>query len=193
MNLCIGAPEYALLSTACAQLARFYGIPYRSGGGLTDAKEVDAQAGIEATSNLLFSLANNVDFVLHALGIMESFLSISYEKWIMDEEICGRFFHMFRGIGDLPEGAVQLLSEVGSTGHYLDQPDTLNNFRKVFYRPPISDRANWDSWVRKGKTYPQIAHEIWKTRVQDFIPPQLPPRVERELKVYLEENKQLPR
>jgi len=189
MNLCIGAPEYALLSTACAQLARFYGVPYRSGGGLTDAKEVDAQAGIEATTNLLFTMANNVDFVLHALGIMESFLSISYEKWVMDEEIWGRMLHICRGIGALPGGAVDLLSTVGSTGHYLDQPDTLLNFRHVFSRPALSDRGNWDSWVKKKKTYPEAAHEIWQARVRNFTPPALPPQVESELKQYIKDVK----
>lgn len=82
MNLCIGAPEYQLISTAASQLEKYYKIPYRSGGGLTDAKDPDIQAGIEATTNLLLSIANGVNFILHAVGIMESFMSVSYEKWI---------------------------------------------------------------------------------------------------------------
>jgi trimethylamine--corrinoid protein Co-methyltransferase len=184
MNLCIGAPEYALISTACAQLARFYGIPYRSGGGLTDAKELDAQAGMESAANLLFTMANNVDFVLHGLGIMESFLSISYEKWVMDEEILGRLYRMRRGIGALPEDAADLISRVGASGHYLDQPDTMLNFRDMFFRPLLSDRGNWDNWLRKEKSYPCSAQEIIKERLEDFVPPELPDQIASELRLY---------
>jgi len=189
MNLCIGAPEYALLSTASAQLARFYGLPYRSGGGLTDAKEVDAQAGIEAMTNLLYTMANNVDFVLHSVGIMESFLCINYEKWIMDEEILGRILRMLRGVGELPDGAVDLLSEVDPSGHFLDQPDTLLNFRNVFFRPALSDRSNWDSWVKKKKSFREAVHEIWKSRLMNFTPPELPLATETELKRYINHPK----
>lgn len=185
MNLCIGAPEYALLSTAFAQLARRYGVPFRSGGGLTDAKEVDIQAGIEAAGNLTFTLANNVDFALHGLGIMESFLSLSYEKWIMDEEILGRVKRMLHGLGDLPAETVDLIGKVGPGGHYLEQEDTLLNFRTEFYNPPVSDRSNWSSWVARDKQYQQVAQEIWQQRLQQFTPPELPAAVDKQLQAYL--------
>lgn len=187
MNLCIGAPEYALLSTACAQMARFYGVPFRSGGGLTDAKELDAQAAIESTTNLLFTMVNQVDFVLHALGIMESFLSISYEKWMMDEEILGRIYRLRQGIGGLPKDAGALIGTVGATGHYLDQPDTMLHFRDTFFRPPLSDRANWDGWLKKEKNYDQTARELCEARLKDFTPPELSPKVAVELKLYIDD------
>lgn len=185
MNLCIGAPEYVILSTAFGQLARNYGLPYRSGGGLTDAKEPDMQAGIEAATNLMFTLANNVDFVLHTLGIMESFLAVSYEKWIMDEEICGRVQRVLQGVGDLPAEAVELIGKVGPGGHFLDQPDTLLNFKSQFYQPPVSDRSNWDGWVARNKTCLQAARQIWQRRLQEFEPPPLPGTVADQLENYV--------
>lgn len=188
MNLCIGAPEYALLSTASAQLARYYGLPFRSGGGLTDAKVVDAQAGIESTTNLFFTMANNVDFALHSLGIMESFLSISYEKWLMDEEICARMMRIFRGVGPLPADACQVIGAVGAGGQYLDQRDTINNFRQTFYRPLVSDRSNWDNWVKKDQDYPQAAHEQYQKRLREFTPPEMPVDMAADLKKYLADN-----
>ena len=188
MNLCIGAPEYAILSTAFAQLARCYGLPFRSGGGLTDAKEVDAQAGIEAATNLIFTMANNVDFVLHTIGIMESFLSISYEKWIMDEEICGRNMRMCQGIGELPATAVELIGKVGPGGYYLDQDDTLLNWKGTFFRPQVSDRSNWDGWLTKNKTFQQRAQEIWMKRLENFVPPELSLAVDAELKEYIDRS-----
>ncbi|MDK2985789.1 MAG: trimethylamine---corrinoid protein Co-methyltransferase [Clostridia bacterium] len=185
MNLCIGAPEYALISAAAGQLARYYGIPYRSGGGLTDAKELDTQAGIEAATNLLFTFANKVDFVLQTPGVMESFLTVSYEKWIIDEEICGRIKRMFKGIGELPTDAVNKIGEVGASGHFLDKPETLKSFRSEFYQPPVSDRSNLTGWEKKNKDLQQAAYEKWKKRLEEFVAPELPQDVARELQKYV--------
>ena len=44
MGLALGAPEYALISAGCAQMAKRYRLPYRGSGGLTDAKVLDGQA-----------------------------------------------------------------------------------------------------------------------------------------------------
>ncbi|MDR1678085.1 MAG: trimethylamine methyltransferase family protein, partial [Deltaproteobacteria bacterium] len=46
MGLSLGAPEYTLISMGCSQMASHYGLPFRGGGGLTDAKDLDAQAGL---------------------------------------------------------------------------------------------------------------------------------------------------
>jgi trimethylamine--corrinoid protein Co-methyltransferase len=47
-TLSVGAPEMALNTAATAQLARFYQLPSRSGGAITDSKVCDSQAGWES-------------------------------------------------------------------------------------------------------------------------------------------------
>jgi trimethylamine:corrinoid methyltransferase-like protein len=60
----------------------------------------------------------------------------------MDEEVCGRVQQVLKGVGDLPaEVVVELIDQVGPGGHFLDQPDTLLNFKSQFFQPPVSNRS----------------------------------------------------
>lgn len=189
MNLCIGAPEYALLTTAFKQLADFYCVPYRGGGGLTDGKEVDVQTGIESATNLLFTFGNKVDVVLHGVGVMESFLTISYEKWIWDEEISGRIRRIFQGV-DIPqrEYAISLAGDVEIGGHYLEHPDTFARFRKDFYAPLVSDRNNWSTWQEKNMNSVKNAWEKVHDRLKKFAKPELEPHASTLLIKYLKDR-----
>ena len=88
-SLSIGNPEGALFTSASAQLARFYGVPSRGGGGLTDSKIVDAQAGYESMMTLMAASTTGINFVLHSAGILQYFMAMSYEKFMVDDEIAG--------------------------------------------------------------------------------------------------------
>ena len=67
------------------QLARYYGIPYYSTAGISDAKTLDAQCGYEtAISNLLVALAGG-DFIHDAAGLMEFALTVSKEKLVIEK------------------------------------------------------------------------------------------------------------
>ena len=70
-SLSIGSPETSMVISAHAQLARFYGIPSRAGGSLTDANYPDAQAGFESMLGLMTTVDSGVDFILHSAGILE--------------------------------------------------------------------------------------------------------------------------
>ncbi|NPV28650.1 MAG: trimethylamine--corrinoid methyltransferase [Firmicutes bacterium] len=186
--LCTGAPENALILTAACQLARYYKLPFRGGGGLTDAKVVDVQAGIEATTNLLFTFANKVDYVLHGLGMVDSFLTVSYEKWIVDDEICGRIKRLLRGIESLTDDDIQSIRETGFAGNFLEHPSTITRFRTEFYTPVVSDRTNWSTWSASGKSVLDSAHETWKKRLAEFVAPDLPKAIEKSLLAYIEKE-----
>jgi trimethylamine--corrinoid protein Co-methyltransferase len=181
LGLATGAPECALLATASCQLARFYRLPFRGGGGLTDAKEVDVQAGIESTMNLFCTFANKVDYVLHGLGMLDGFNTVSYEKWIVDEEICGMARRFFRGIDQFSGEMMTAIQDVGPGGNFLEHSSTLLNFRTAFYTPVISNRDNWDNWCQSKVSIPEKAKETWEKRLAEFEAPLLPPEVYKEL------------
>jgi trimethylamine--corrinoid protein Co-methyltransferase len=96
--LAIGSPELSQMIIAHAQLARRYGLPSRSGGALTDASYPDAQAGFESMMSLSTTVNAGVDFVLHAAGILSSYLAFSYEKLVLDDEVCGMVRRLKQGI-----------------------------------------------------------------------------------------------
>jgi trimethylamine--corrinoid protein Co-methyltransferase len=188
MSLATGAPEAGLMEAAACQLARFYHLPFRGGGGMTDAKEVDVQAGVESTTNLFCAYASQADYVLHGVGMMDGFLTVSYEKWIVDEEICGRMQRFFKGMDDISEAVIQTIQDVGPRGSYLMHKSTVQSYKKEFYMPKISDRNNWDKWIKGNISIMANANRAWKKRLAEFTAPALAPEVERELAAFIDQH-----
>lgn len=175
MGLCLGTPEYSLISTACGQMAAHYGLPYRGGGSLTDAKVLDAQSGMESAVNLMVSLNNGVDFMLQGVGILESYMSVSFEKWIMDEEIICRMRHMKKGLGEMPADLAETLSVGVEAGNYLGVPSTLKGFRKELYWPKLADRRNYGAWKNSDRDFLKLAADQVARRISEYSQPEMEP------------------
>jgi trimethylamine--corrinoid protein Co-methyltransferase len=124
--LAIGSPELSQMIVAHAQLARHYGLPSRSGGALTDASYPDAQAAFESMMSLLTTVNSGVNFVLHAGGILSSYLAFSYEKFVLDDEMCGMVRRLHQGIDVEPDTlAYDVTANVGPGGNYLMEMHTV--------------------------------------------------------------------
>src|SRR6185295_3905734 len=82
-----GTPESAVGLLCAGQIARHYGLPWRSGGGLTSSQTADAQAAYEALMTLLPTFLAGTNFVMHAAGWLEGGLVSCYEKFVIDIEI----------------------------------------------------------------------------------------------------------
>jgi len=146
-GLAIGSPELSLCLSAHAQLARFYGLPSRGGGALTDASLTDPQAGYESMFSLLTTINSGIDFILHAGGILSSYLAFSYEKFVMDDEICGMLRQYLRGIQvDADTLAYEVITNVGPGGHFLGEDHTLERCRTEFWQPKLLDRSGLEAW-----------------------------------------------
>jgi trimethylamine--corrinoid protein Co-methyltransferase len=150
--LAIGSPELSQMIVAHGQLARRFGVPSRSGGALTDASYPDAQAGFESMMSLLTTFNSGIDFVLHAGGILASYLAFSYEKLVLDDEACGmvRRFHEGFPVDD-ESLAYEVSASVGPGGNYLMEMQTVLRCRKEFWVPALCDRGGVDTWMESGK------------------------------------------
>lgn len=187
-SLCIGSPELSQLIAAHAQLARYYGIPSRSGGALTDASYPDAQAGFESMMGLLTAVNSGVDFVLHSAGILSSYLAFSFEKFVLDDEMCGMARRLRRGFEVSPESlAYDVVEAVGPGGNFLMEDHTLKHCRTEFWRPAVSDRAGLDAWMTGGRRDAVArAQSRWQKLVREHKDPELDALTQRQLKGYLE-------
>ncbi len=190
-TLSIGAPEMAVNTAATAQLARFYGLPSRSGGALTDSKICDSQAGSESMMNQLMATLSGVNFVLHSAGILETYMVASYEKFILDDDICGMCKRIKSGENISQERlAVDLISEVGPGGEYLTQMHTFQNFRSEFYQPILEERGNFGTWQKNGAlSIEKRANAKWKEILENYTEPELPVDVERDLRKFVDREK----
>lgn len=143
-----GTPELPLIHTGGIQMGReYYKLPTRSLCGMSDAKSVDCQAGLESAASGLCSVLAGTDIVVEAMGCMESFLTSSYEKFIIDEEIMSRNLCIKNGVDasdDEIDKALKLILEVGH-GDYLTHMSTMKNFRSR-WTPSVSNWEPFGAW-----------------------------------------------
>src|SRR3954466_7827083 len=82
-----GTPESGIGLLCTGQIARHFGLPFRSGGGLTSSQVPDAQAGYEALMTMLPTFLAGTNWVMHSAGWLEGGLVAGYEKFIVDIEL----------------------------------------------------------------------------------------------------------
>ena len=189
--LSIGAPELSKNIHLVAQMARFYNLPSRSGGGLTDAMCADAQAGAESALALSTAARSGINFILHSCGILGSYIAMSFEKFLIDEEVCGMVRSMIRPLAITDESIdIDVIKEVGIGGQYLTHPKTFQLCRTEFFMPTLMSRKNPDAWAKDGKKHiDQIAEDKVAQRLASYEKPDIDPEIEKQLTEYVEKCK----
>jgi trimethylamine--corrinoid protein Co-methyltransferase len=182
-----GTPESAIGLLCTGQLARHYGLPFRTGGGLNSSQVADAQAAYEALMTLLPTFLAGTNFVMHAAGWLEGGLVSCYEKFIIDIELLRELRVEFTPLEITEESlAFGAHEEVGHGGHFLGAAHTMERFRECFYRPLLSSTANFERWQRYGgKDTTERAGEIWRSTLDSYQPPPLDDSVRAELDDYV--------
>ena len=186
-----GAPESQLSLYLSAQLARRYGLPFRSGGMFASAKIADIQAGYESIMSMLPAIMARVNFVLHAAGWLESGLAAGYEKFVLDCELLGMFHKYLQGL-DLSEEAFALdsIRSVEPGGHHLGTEYTMSHFRTAFYRAELFDYNSAEQWEIDGaQDGTQRANKKYKQLLREYEEPPLDPAVEEELLNFITRRK----
>ncbi|MHB1508393.1 MAG: trimethylamine methyltransferase family protein [Acidimicrobiales bacterium] len=182
-----GTPESAMGLLCTGQLARHFGLPFRSGGGLTSSQTADAQAGYEALMTLLPTFLAGTNFVMHTAGWLEGGLVSCYEKFVIDIELLRMMQVEFTPLeineDSLAFGAHE---EVGHGGHFLGASHTMDRFRDCFYRPILSSSKNFERWKRDGSLDASArASEISNQTLDAYEPPPLDSAVRAELEDYV--------
>src|SRR6204780_2618526 len=186
-----GTPESAIGLLCTGQLARHYGLPFRTGGGLESSQTADAQSAYEALMTLLPTFLAGTNFVMHAAGWVEGGLVTCYEKFIIDIELLRELRVGFppREISEesLAFGAHE---EVGHGGHFLGAAHTMERFRTCFYRPLLSSTSNFERWLKLGaKDTAARAGEIWRAKLDSFTPPPLDDAIRAELDDFVQRRR----
>jgi trimethylamine---corrinoid protein Co-methyltransferase len=182
-----GTPESGIGLLCTGQIARHFGLPFRTGGGLTSSQTSDAQAGYEALMTMMPTFLAGANWVMHSAGWLEGGLVAGYEKFIVDLEVLQMLQVEFTPLEiDEDSMAFGAHEEVGHGGHFLGAMHTMERFRTCFYRPLLSSSENYERWTRNGgKDATERAGEIYRTKLQEFQPPALDDAVRQELEEYV--------
>jgi trimethylamine--corrinoid protein Co-methyltransferase len=183
----LSGPESLQVLVAGAQMARFYGLPSRGGGALTDSHCTDMQAGYEAALSMSTALRSGINFILHTAGTLGTFISMSFEKFVIDEDLCATLltsltpFTVSDATIDLPT-----IREVGVGGEYLTHPKTLELCRNAFFQSALSRPAPYQKWKDSGKQrLEQRGDARVAERLEQYVKPDIDPNLEKALRQYV--------
>lgn len=172
-----------MIDCAYTQVGKTLGLPTHAYLGMTDAKVVDAQCGLEAAGGTIMAALAGVNMVSGA-GMMDFESCQSYEKLVIDAEIIGMAKRLIAGIEARDEPiALTLMRKLGHRADYLAQTHTLKWFDKEQYIPSaVIDRASLDGWKRKGA---KTARERATDRVNQLLATYQPSPMSDELRAEL--------
>lgn len=190
-TLSIGSPESALFVSFAGQMGRYYGVPSRGGGCLSDSKTVDYQAGFESALIMSTAAFADIDFVLHAAGILESYSAISPEKFVLDCELL-EYLDRFEDGYPLNEDdfAMDVIEEVEPADHYLNQSHTLKHAESAFLLSDIADKRSHGDWEDDGSQNAfEAAHDAVAERLQAYERPPIDEDIEAELSAAVEQER----
>jgi trimethylamine--corrinoid protein Co-methyltransferase len=184
-NFVGGAPEFALMNAAAAQLAHFYGIPVYNSSSLTDSKVSDVQAGYEKGITSTAAALAGSNYIHHSAGFLESMLTVSYEQYVIDDDINGSIMRMVRGIEVNDETlSVEVIDQVcRGEGHYLGTQQSLEMMQTEYYYPHTGDRERRGDWEEAGS--PDM-RERARSRAREILethePTRLDPTVDQAIR-----------
>ncbi len=185
-----GTPEYMRTAMVGGQLARRYGLPYRS-SNVCAANALDAQAAYESVFSLWGAVMGGVNLMMHGAGWMEGGLHAGFEKMVLDAELLQMVAAFLDPVVvDEESLAVDAVREVGPGGHFFGAAHTQSRFRTAFHKPMISDWRNYETWREAGS--PEAAGKangIARELLAAYQRPGIDPAVEEELAAFVARRK----
>jgi trimethylamine--corrinoid protein Co-methyltransferase len=151
---------------------------------------VDIQAGYETMQNMLMGLLTGGHMVEQVFGVLDAIMTISYEKFIIDEEMLSRAIRICEGV-DTSEGEMSLdvIKETGPGGSYLTHPDTFKRFKNQWL-PTVSCWTSYDKWESSGKqSVMERANKKYKQILETRPEMMISKSLDRDLTAFLKKVK----
>jgi trimethylamine--corrinoid protein Co-methyltransferase len=180
----MGAIETMMIDSAYAQIGKFWGLPTHAYMGLSDAKVLDVQAGLESGMGAMMAALSGINLI-SGPGMLDFESCQCLEKLVVDHEICGMAMRLVRGIQPREEKlAADLFGAIEEGDHFLTSETTLKWFREEISFPnEVIDRDNYEARGLKGEiTAGERAHR----RVQEILANHQPKALDENLRRELE-------
>jgi len=147
----MGAIETMMMDCANSEIGKSLGLPTQGYISLSDAKQLDAQAGLETGIGAVLAALSGINNI-SGPGMLDFESCQSLEKLVVDNEICGMTARLLRGIEpreDFP--SLPLFQELLREKHLLIAKHTRRHLREQIAFPgPVIDRANQARWLEEG-------------------------------------------
>ena len=186
-----GTPEPAIGSLAMGQLARRLNLPLRCAGNFSTSKLPDGQAMQQSMMSMMSAVQGGANYVLHSAGFLDGLLSMSYEKLVMDTDMCGALHAYLDGMAVNEDTlAFDALAELGPGQHLFSTQHTLRHYETAYWDSALDDNQPWETWDEQGGIdYAQRANARWKKILRDYEAPPLDAAVDEALLDFMARRK----
>ncbi len=147
----MGAVETAMIDAAYAQVGKSLDLPTHCYLGASDAKVVDAQAGLESGVGAMIGALAGVNMISGA-GMLDFLACQSAEKLVVDAEAISMAKRLLAGLEVRTETlATAFFEGINFKGDFLKQRATRDLFSMEQYLPSaIIDRNSVRGWQHEG-------------------------------------------
>ncbi len=174
----MGAVETAMIDAAYAQVGQHLGLPTHAYLGASDAKLVDAQAGLESGVSALIGALAGINMISGA-GMLDFLACQSAEKLVIDAEAIAMSQRLLDGLTPRTDTlALELFAGIGFRGDFLKQRATRELFRVEQHLPSaVIDRGSIRAWNEAGR---RDAFARARERVEQLLAAYQPPLIPTE-------------
>jgi trimethylamine--corrinoid protein Co-methyltransferase len=159
-------PQSILISMACSEMMKFYGIPHCSTSGSGTGWGMDLIAADTYWMNTLSLLLSNghlAPFIGDSLGSK----SISPTTIVHVHEIIDQALRIHDGFQlDDQNAAVDEIFKVGPGKSFLSQPSTLKNYRSGYYVSRVYPRYSMENWQKAGEP---PARQVLREKTRELL------------------------
>lgn len=179
----MGAVETAMIDAACAQVGKSLGLPTHAYLGASDAKLLDAQAGLESGTTALIGALAGINMISGA-GMLDFLACFSVEKLVVDAEAIGMAKRLLAGVQVHTETlATAMFADIDFKGDFLKQKTTRQLFSREQYLPSaIIDRNSVRGWQAEDglDTFGRARQRV-RALLESYQAPHLDLRLKDEL------------
>lgn len=183
---CIGAVESHMLGSGYNQIGKALGLPTASNIGQSDSKIVDSQSGLESGMGIMLAALSGIN-LSRGPGMLAFANCQSYEKLVIDNNICGMALRLVEGI-TCDEETIGLdvvkAAGRGAKGH-LSSAHTRKWFKKeLFFPTDVIDRRAMREGARSSTAWDRAKLEV-SSRLAGYEPARLPDDKVKEIKAIM--------
>jgi len=179
----MGAVETMMIDCAYNEIGKFLNLPTQAYISMSDAKQLDAQAGLESGMGATLAALAGINSI-SGPGMIDFESCQSLEKLVLDNEMCGMTFRLIDGItprDDFP--ALPVFQELLKEKHLLiAEHTTRHRHKEIFFPGPAIDRANRERWKQQGaKNLGQRLHDEVDKLLKSYQPSKLSDTTKKDL------------
>lgn len=159
-------PQSVLISVACSEMMKHYGIPHCSTSGSGSGWGMDLIAADIYWMNTL-SLLLSHGHLAPFIGDSHGSKSISPTTFVHVHEIIDQALRFQDGFQlDDINSAIEEIAKVGPGKNFLNQPSTMRNYKSGYYVSNVYPHYSMEKWQEAGAP---AARKVLREKTQDLM------------------------